>query len=331
MPQSNLEPGVFVGASATTTGTNGLVPRPPAGPENRVLGASGDWVPGLFNPTTGQLAFDGGTVTASIPILDLSQTWNNGAVAFQGINFDVTDTASSFSSRLLRIRVGGGEVFGVTKVGTVVASTFQGTSSGSFNFNSDTYLVRGAANTLDLRNSTAAQTWNVYGTYTDASNYRRLRSTMTTGGAATIAAEGLGTGVSGNLLAFSIDGVTVCNFTTSTAAFNGNVQAASTASLMCASRGRLFSPADGQFLMVNNASTDADFFLKLGVNTSAAAGIKRVGTVLQSRLNDDSAFATIQGKLRTDNAYAAGAPGAATGTVTITDSTGTAYRIPVLV
>jgi hypothetical protein len=37
----------------------------------------------------------------------------------------------------------------------------------------DTLLIRDAANTLALRNSTAAQTFNIYNTYTDASNYER--------------------------------------------------------------------------------------------------------------------------------------------------------------
>ena len=46
--------------------------------------------------------------------------------------------------------------------------------SGAIAINSDTFLARdGAANTLALRNSTNAQTFRVYNTYTDASNYER--------------------------------------------------------------------------------------------------------------------------------------------------------------
>jgi phage baseplate assembly protein gpV len=55
-------------------------------------------------------------------------------------------------------------------------------------------------NTLAQRNGTNAQRSEIYGTYTDASNYRRLYSTMTTAGAATIGVEGLGTGATGNTL-----------------------------------------------------------------------------------------------------------------------------------
>lgn len=38
----------------------------------------------------------------------------------------------------------------------------------------DTYLYRDAANTLGLRNSTNNQIFNIYGTYTDSSNYERI-------------------------------------------------------------------------------------------------------------------------------------------------------------
>lgn len=47
-------------------------------------------------------------------------------------------------------------------------------SSGSFSFNDDTYLYRDAANTLAQRNSTNAQAFRLYETYTDGSNYERL-------------------------------------------------------------------------------------------------------------------------------------------------------------
>jgi hypothetical protein len=61
----------------------------------------------------------------------------------------------------------------------------------------------GAANTLAQRNGVNAQTHRLYGTYTDASNYRRLTKTMSTGGIAEIKPEGAGTGASGNVLYIS--------------------------------------------------------------------------------------------------------------------------------
>lgn len=67
----------------------------------------------------------------------------------------------------------------------------------------DVRFYRDAAQTLAQRNGTNAQTFRVYGTYTDASNYRRLTQTMSTGGVAQIKPEGAGTGASGNVLHIS--------------------------------------------------------------------------------------------------------------------------------
>jgi hypothetical protein len=50
-----------------------------------------------------------------------------------------------------------------------------GDGAGTFNYAQDTILLRdGAANTLALRNGAAAQTFNVYGTYTSITDYKRL-------------------------------------------------------------------------------------------------------------------------------------------------------------
>jgi|688.fasta_scaffold467077_2 hypothetical protein len=51
-----------------------------------------------------------------------------------------------------------------------------------------------------LRNGTNAQTFRLWGTFTDASNGRRLDITSTTAGIFTLTATGNGTGASGNLL-----------------------------------------------------------------------------------------------------------------------------------
>ena len=67
----------------------------------------------------------------------------------------------------------------------------------------DLRLFRDATNTLAQRNGTNAQTHRIYGTYTDASNYRRLTKTMSTAGVAEIKPEGAGTGASGNVLHIS--------------------------------------------------------------------------------------------------------------------------------
>jgi hypothetical protein len=78
--------------------------------------------------------------------------------------------------------------------------TFNFASTFAVGWNSDTYLYRDAANTLAQRNGTNAQAFRLYGTFTDASNGRRLDIRSTTGGIFTLTATGNGTGASGNLL-----------------------------------------------------------------------------------------------------------------------------------
>ena len=67
----------------------------------------------------------------------------------------------------------------------------------------DLRLYRDAADNLAQRRGTNAQASRLYGTYTDAANYRRLTNTMSTAGVAEIKPEGAGTGASGNVLHIS--------------------------------------------------------------------------------------------------------------------------------
>jgi hypothetical protein len=153
------------------------------------------------------------------PLLDLSGTWNITGAA-NGIRLNITDTASASTSRLLDLQVGGTSRFTVLKSGQfstpsdlytnsvaltagvriALNSTLGFTLSSNPAVNPDTILARDAANTLALRNGTNAQTFRLYGTFTDASNGRRLDITSTTGGIFTLTATGNGTGASGNIL-----------------------------------------------------------------------------------------------------------------------------------
>src|SRR5512139_1873359 len=59
--------------------------------------------PAASAPITGT----GATITASAPLLDLSQTWNNAAVTFTALKLNVTNTASATASLLLDLQFGG--------------------------------------------------------------------------------------------------------------------------------------------------------------------------------------------------------------------------------
>ena len=146
----------------------------------------------------------GATVTTSQPLLDLSQTWNNAATAFTGLKFNVTDTASANLSLLMDLQVGGVPKFNVGKAGVVTAVSrfvapfyYVNNDTGAIFFGAslDTVIQRdGAANTLALRNGTAAQQLNIYETYTDASNYSRGFVGFFGGTTFAVGADATGTG-----------------------------------------------------------------------------------------------------------------------------------------
>lgn len=71
--------------------------------------------------TIGPLTLASGTITASQPVLNLSQTWNAAGVTFTGAKINITDTASAAASLLVDFQVGGTSIFSVDKTGSVVA------------------------------------------------------------------------------------------------------------------------------------------------------------------------------------------------------------------
>jgi len=106
-----------------------------------------------------ELTIASGTKTADAPVLNMSQTWNNGAVTFTGLKFNATDTASNASSLLMDLQVGGSSKARIDKNGTLsfdpVASGTSPSRPGIGNwFNS--LGVFGASGTLALSISSSA-------------------------------------------------------------------------------------------------------------------------------------------------------------------------------
>ena len=56
-------------------------------------------------------------------MLDLSQTWNNGAVTFTGLKFNVVSDTSAAASLLMDLQVGGVSQFQITKAGRINGPT----------------------------------------------------------------------------------------------------------------------------------------------------------------------------------------------------------------
>jgi hypothetical protein len=163
-------------------------------------------------PTFLALALSGQSLTGSqaTSLIDASATWNTTGIPTL-IKANVTDTASSSSSLLMDLQVGGASRFNVTKAGRLSLGSSLAVSGGaSFgdrltlgmmqigqggdplagayainvfsNYpigfsaaggNPDAMLFRDAAQTLAQRNAGNAQTFRIYESFTDASNYTR--------------------------------------------------------------------------------------------------------------------------------------------------------------
>ncbi len=292
-------------------------------------------------------------------LFDMTDLWNNVATTFTGLKLNVTDTASAAGSLLMDLQVGGASKFTLSKVGygffqsslETGANLNISTNSGLIRLgtSSDVILARDAANTLALRNGTAAQKFNVYNTYTDASNYERGYIA----GAATslrIGTEALGTGVArpiqfaigvnnvlqintaGNLLWNSDNtydiGATGANRPRNIYA-GSNIYAVTNvgADLYTwgTTRSSMTSTVDGVIRMATNAQTDFTRLI-LGTNDANGIAIKKNGTAFNFVLGNDTGDAAItSSKVTTSatdffhNTSAALANGAAAQVATMTN------------
>lgn len=93
-------------------------------------------------------------------------------------------------------------------------------------------------------------------------------------------------------------------------------------------RTQISCPADGVVEFQNSTGTGFSR-LQFGGTTNAFSALKTTATALVSRLADDSAFAFLQGKLQTDNAFVGGVI-APTGSLIIYDSAGNPRQVPAL-
>jgi hypothetical protein len=254
----------------------------------------------------------------------------------------------SSSNVLVEIGTGSGIVFQANS-----PISWTDSASNAVAGNKDLVLRRdGAADTLAQRRSTNAQTFRIYNTFTDASNYERGKMEWASN-VLRIGTENAGTGTA-RALEFQTDGTTRLainatgaanffgsSFLVANTAFGGGQAATLTfghstngaslqSSIRCVLPGDSTSTLD--FYTFSTSST-----LKLSISgtglvrfqgtTSSFPALKRDTVRLQARLADDSAFTNIQGKLTTETAYTAGAP-TATGYLVLYDSNGTAYKVP---
>jgi len=232
------------------------------------------------------------------PWIDIVDAYGTARIAGSSGSIAIYASAAGLSNEQA-VQIHWLGAFGVPSVG------FYGWLPGSdLTTQADTRIYRDAAGTLAQRNSTNAQTYRLYGTYTNASEYRRLSISSTTAGAFTINAEGAGTGASGNTLELQTGGTQKITIDASgRVLLNSYVGVTSNATFLFAeqngcfswaygTRSSISSSADGVIMVGNNARTSFDRF-QLGGTTSSFPAIKRNGTAINFRLADDSADAPI--------------------------------------
>jgi hypothetical protein len=293
----------------------------------------------------------GGTVTASTPVLDLAQTWNNAGVQFTGLRFSVTDTASDGNSMIMSLQTGGSNRFtfgklgqfqfsgfamsnnfdvalastGLSQIGLILGSSslISWTGGGTLSA-ADLFLRRGGANTLAQRNGLSPQAYELFNSYTDPSNYERgfIRWAAN---ALEIGADAAGNGAQ-RAISFKLGSATPLALSPTSSTFTGDLVLANGFQFRFSAGTNIWCASAGNLILWDSAQTSFGRLQFGGVSSSYPA-LKRSGATLQSRLADDSGFADFAMR----DLYLG--PAAVSGTITPTHTmtiyaNGVAYKVP---
>lgn len=237
-------------------------------------------------------------------------------------------------------------------------------TTGGISVNNNAVLVGEAADTLAQRNGTNAQTFRLYGTFTDASNYERLRFT-TAAGTNEIVTEAAGTGTIRSLrvgtnsaasLVFRTGG-TDRWFMDSSGHLLGLVDSTYDIGASGANRprhyygagnviaggylhgpalylgtggyGSISMPSDGVIRLIDNAGTSFNR-LQFGGTTSSFPALKRSGNTLQLRTADDTAYVYLYaGGLQSNTGLITGGSGAGITVDNVATITRQVYKVTV--
>jgi hypothetical protein len=192
-----------------TTGTTRTLTAPNASGRIQIEGqAIGNTTPAAGAFTT--LTANNGTLTASAPVLELSQTWNNSAVAFTTFRINVTNTASLFSGSTSNLQdwlVGGSSVASLTAAGAITCRGLGTVAGGAITVNGCYGLHGPAGGVMEVRQGTTPIEARFYNTFTSATNHERgfLRWSSNVFQIGTEKGSGGGTA---RALEFQTDGVT---------------------------------------------------------------------------------------------------------------------------
>lgn len=120
-------------------------------------------------------------------IYDLSDTWNNAGISFNGIKLNATDTASAAGSKLLDLQISGVSKFTVGKTGTLTATGLIESTVGGFKFpDGTTQTTRATVNSVSGTGSVSGLT--LTGTVTNSGS-------LTLGGTLALTSANVTTGL----------------------------------------------------------------------------------------------------------------------------------------
>lgn len=238
--------------------------------------AIGSTTAAAITGTTGAfttLSANNGTLTASAPVLDLSQTWNNAAVAFTGLKFNVTATAAASNSIFSDIQAGGYSQFAIARISSTsnacwIYNTNSGTNTNGVGANYERAKIAWSSNVLLIgteklgTGSARAMEFQTDGT---------SRLTISAGGSVTAA---------GTLIGGPIQS-------------NSHVRVAAVSQLEFGSGGSRISNQSSGVLTLHDSALSDFGRLQFGGTTSSFPALKRSSTTLQVRLADDSADAPL--------------------------------------
>ncbi len=140
------------------------------------------------------LTITGGVETTSQPLISATQTWNSSGTTFAGFRINITRTAQASDSKFFDIQSNGVSVFyldnsgslfltglssgNLSINGTINSSIVQIASSGTLQFSDgatyNTRLTADGSCIVAQRNSTSAQVYRVYNTFTSSTSYERF-------------------------------------------------------------------------------------------------------------------------------------------------------------
>lgn len=229
----------------------------------------------------GAITATGATVTASEPMLSLTQTWN-GAGTFNFITGTITDTSSAATSRMLLLKTGSTETLMMRKSGAV--------------------KITGTASTVNEPFFSLYTTWNNASTIFDgivfdcnniASNASSYLMRLSFDGNNKFTVNRSGDVITiGAVSTGALSSTSITTTGTGSVTAVGNIISGSAFYVGWTSRARMYSPSDGVIRLTNDAGTDFTR-LQFGGTTSSFPSIKRNATALNFRLADDSADAPI--------------------------------------